>query len=290
MPSRSFTKRAAWSIASLLTLAFPVCASAQIRETSSTDEINAPEPVPVASSAPASSAPIASASPSPGPTLVPLPGPADGIDPDAIRTACRRADDPDIIGWTVAGVYAAAGISLTLYSALYQTPTGMQTPVGIAYMGGIGPGLILGAIGVPIARGIFTGDAVLRSVCARMMRNAREHTDNPYDTYTADRVLRTLGEPQGFVLPLLIGLATAACIGLTIIPFATNNSDLAGPMGGISAAAIAAWPVLPPTPRYRAARHYVHGDYSRHGPVGVTPTVSFAPMPQGAGVSLVGTF
>ena len=220
--------------------------------------------------------------------------PVDGLDPDVIRRACRDGDNIDWFTWTATGVYAATGISFVAYGAVYQTPAGTQTPVGISYLRGIGPGLILGAIGVPIARGVFNMGDPLRSVCATMERNGQQHRDNDYDTYAADRVLRVVGAPPSFVLPLLIGLATAACIGLSIVPFAINDQSIAGPAGGISAAAVAAWVVIPPTTRQSAARHYATGGYAAgshaRAPSPTMWAITPMPMQNAAGVGLTATF
>jgi hypothetical protein len=216
---------------------------------------------------------------------------AEPLDPEAIRRACRDAQSVDILGWTITGVLAATGASLVITGALYQLPSGQPKPVGLAYINGIGPGLILGAIGTPIGRGAFDLGDPLRALCSTMERNGRMHTDNPFDTFAADRVLRVAGAPPSIVLPLLIGFATAACLAFSIIPFVIHDPDLAGPAGGISAAAVAAWIVIPPTPRTIASRRYVAGEYFRGGRrASSAPTIMVGPFGPAPGLSVVGTF
>jgi hypothetical protein len=292
-----------------VTIALVVPARADAQQRSNEVEITTANPTPVnvapspaPSAAPASSMPVPSTPVSA--SLVASTPPAtsvtehvsatiassDTIDPDVVRRACRDATNIDWIAWGFAGVYATAGVALTVYGALYPDPATMPVPVGIAYMRGIGPGLILGAIGAPLARGVFATNDPLRAICDRVMQNGREHRDNPLDTYAADRVLRSIGAPSGFVMPLLIGIATAGCAVLTAIPFIIQDPGIAGPAGGISAAAIAAWVVLPPTPAQRASRRYVNGEYAVHAHAPPTARVGVAPLGAIPGVAVVGTF
>jgi hypothetical protein len=275
----------------------PGVAFAQVHEVEITTanptpvEVTAPSSAsPTASSAPATSnAPLAASSAVP-PSVVANAAQPEVIDPEVVRRACHDAERVDWIGWTFAGVYVATGVSVTLYGAFYSDPPMMPVPVGIAYMRGIGPGLILGAIGAPLARGVFATNDPLQSVCARMRQNGREHRDNALDTYAADRVLRSIGAPPSFVMPLLVGLATLGCAVLTAIPFIIQDPGIAGPAGGISAAAVAAWVVLPPTPMQSASRAYVRGEYAVHAHVARTGTVGVAPLGFAPGLTLVGTF
>lgn len=215
-----------------------------------------------------------------------------GVDPEAVRRACRDASGSDVIGWSITGVLAVGGIAGVVYGAVYTPPPGTLTPVGIAYLRGISPGLILGAIGTPIGRGVFDAADPLRSLCARLERDRDAHTEDPRDAYAVDRVLRVVGASPGVALPLLVGLATLGCVVASIVPFVVENRDMAGPVGGISAAAVAAWIVVPPTPRQVAARRYVAGGYASGHHAAIAPPAiwSVSPLAIAPGVAIGGTF
>ncbi len=214
------------------------------------------------------------------------------VDVEAVRRACRDVSGPDVTGWVTTGVLAVAGIAGVVAGSYYTPPPMMPTPVGIAYLRGISPGLILGAIGTPIGRGVFDAADPLRALCARLERAHAAHTEDPRDAYALDGVLRVVGGPPGFVLPLMVGLATLGCIAASIVPFVINNPDIAGPIGGITAAAVAAWIVVPPTPRQTAARRYVTGGYTSASHMAVsTPTMwTVTPLAVAPGIAIVGTF
>ncbi|MEI8258042.1 MAG: hypothetical protein WCJ30_20390, partial [Deltaproteobacteria bacterium] len=209
---------------------------------------------------PPASPPVSTLTPPLTPTLArtDLVAPSEvSLDAEAVRRACRDATGPDVIGWAITGALAAGGIAGVLYGAVYTPPHGELTPVGIAYLRGISPGLILGAIGTPIGRGVFDAGDPLRALCTRLELDRVAHTEDARDVYAVDRVLRVVGAPPGPALPLLVGLATLGCAVASIVPFVVQVPDMAGPVGGISAAAVAAWIVVPPTPRQAAARRYV---------------------------------
>ena len=67
--------------------------------------------------------------------------------------------------------------------------------------------------------------------------------------------------PASPVLPIILGVATAAVGGATAAAFALDNRDLVQAMGGIAAFVIAGWGLVPPTPNVSAARAYASGRY-----------------------------
>lgn len=213
----------------------------------------------------------------------------DAVDPDTVRRACYAADAPDYTGWAATVGLMAMGTGLTLYGSTYRAHDGEETPVRVQYARGMGPGLILGAIGTPFLRNSWKLTDTLRALCATVERNGRNREDDTYDTFAADRALDGVGTPPSTLQPVLITLATAACAGASLFSFATKNTAIAGVAGGASAAAVAAWVIVPATPEQSAARSYRNGHYADEARA-ARPTLSIIPLVSTPGLAAIGTF
>ncbi|MFO0561056.1 MAG: hypothetical protein U0269_23760 [Polyangiales bacterium] len=193
----------------------------------------------------------------------------------SVRSACRDTRRADVFGIVTVPIFAASGIALS--AVAFTTPSAERTN-GTAFMGSLGPGLVLAAIGVPFGRGWIGAVDPLRNGCDSVSAN-----DDPQeaDLVGTEGLLRAFGGPASPVLPIIVGVATAAVGGATAAAFALNNRDLVQAMGGIAAFVIAGWALVPPTPNLSAARRYTSGGYALSN-----VSVAFT----GNGLSLGGAF
>lgn len=173
----------------------------------------------------------------------------------SLRAACRDARRPDWFGIAAVPVFGASGIALAAWS--FTTPATQRTNV-TTFFGALGPGLVLGAIGVPFGRGWIGAIDPLRNACSALLE--RDGTES--ELLAADGFMRAFGQPASPVLPIIVGSATALVGGGIALAFAIDNRDLVQATGGIAAFVLAGWALVPPTPNLVAARRYVEGRYT----------------------------
>jgi hypothetical protein len=193
------------------------------------------------------------------------------------RAACRDSRRVDAFGVAAIPVLAVAGVSLSIVG--FTTPDTPERPRGPTtfFLNAFAPGLVLGAIGVPLGRGWLGGVDPLHTACDTVL----DHEDpSDADIVTTEGMLRAYGGPPSIVLPVLMGSATVAVAGGLTAAFLLPNRDLAQAMGGIAAAVVAGWALVPPTPNASAARGFVRGRD------GASTRVAF----NGSGLSLFGSF
>lgn len=185
---------------------------------------------------------------------------------NSVRAACRDTRRVDAFGVVAVPVFAISGLSLSVLA--FTTPPAERTNV-TAFMGSLGPGLVLGAIGVPFGRGWIGAIDPLRNGCDRVLANGE--TDEA-DLVGTEGLLRAFGAPASPVLPIIVGVATVAVGAGTAAAFALDNRDLVQAMGGIAAFVVAGWALVPPTPNLQGARGYVSGRFVQDVSVGFTGT------------------
>jgi hypothetical protein len=171
------------------------------------------------------------------------------------RAACRDTRRVDVFGVVAVPVLGISGVALSAVS--FTTPAAQRTNTTV-FMGSLGPGLVLAAIGVPFGRGWIGAVDPLRNGCDRVLGDAEP---SEADLAATEGLLRAFGGPASPVLPIILGVATAAVGGATAAAFALDNRDLVQAMGGIAAFVIAGWGLVPPTPNVSAARAYASGRY-----------------------------
>jgi|LNFM01.1.fsa_nt_gb hypothetical protein len=192
---------------------------------------------------------------------------------DALRSACRDARRPDWFGVAAVPVFAVSGIALAAWS--FATPPTQRTNL-TTFAGALGPGLVLGAIGIPFGRGWVGAIDPLRNACSTVLD--REASES--ELLAADGFMRAYGQPGSPALAIIIASATALVGGGIAIAFAIDNRDLVQATGGIAAFVLAGWGLVSPTPNLVAARRYVSGGYAPQLALGFT----------GNGLSLGGAF
>lgn len=165
-----------------------------------------------------------------------------------VRTTCREARAFDWVGLSGMVVLAGAGVATTAVS--FATPSSQRT-LTTSFLGAMGPGLILGAVGVPLGRGWFGGTDPLRTSCDGLLGEPDDAT-----LLAGEGILHAYGAPPSLAVPLLLGGATLLTGGGIALGFALGNTELTQAMGGIAAAVATAWAVIPPTPPQLAARRY----------------------------------
>ncbi|MBL8677697.1 MAG: hypothetical protein JNK05_00910 [Myxococcales bacterium] len=193
----------------------------------------------------------------------------------SLRAACRDARRPDWFGIAAVPVFAASGVALAAWS--FTTPATQRTNATV-FFGALGPGLVLGAIGVPFGRGWIGAIDPLRNACSTLLE--RDGTES--ELLAAEGFMRAFGQPASPVLPIIVGSATALVGGGIALAFAIDNRDLVQAMGGIAAFVVAGWALVPPTPNLVAARGFVSGRY--------TPAPHVALAFTGNGLAAAGAF
>jgi hypothetical protein len=173
-----------------------------------------------------------------------------------MRSACEESARADLFGIATVPLFAASGIALS--AVAFTTPSTERTNA-TAFMGSLGPGLVLAAIGVPFGRGWIGTVDPLRNACNRLSANTELQEA---DLVGTEGLLRALAGPASPVLPIIVSTATIAVGGATVAAFALDHRDLVQAMGGIAAFVIAGWALVPPTPNLRAARRYTSGAYA----------------------------
>jgi hypothetical protein len=193
----------------------------------------------------------------------------------AARAACRDARGTDVFGVAAVPVLAVAGVSLAVVG--FTTPEAQRNAT-TSFLNAFAPGLVLGAVGVPLGRGWIGAVDPLHAACDALVDHA-EPSDA--DLLSTEGLLSAFGGPASPVLPILMASATAAVGGGLAAAFLIPNRDLAQAMGGIGAAVVAGWALVPATPNLRAARRHTLGAYA--------PSVTGVAW-TGAGLSLAGAF
>lgn len=244
-------------------------------------------PAPVAAQPAPMAEPVSTPPPQPPPQRPEAPAP----DPEVVRRACRAARSVDAFAWTTSAVLGATGLGLTIY-ALSVNTTPIQAEIG--FLRAFSPGLILGAIGIPFARGaVVPVEDAFRGLCGRVLARGGSVPDDPRDTYAADAALRVNGGPTSHVITVLLAIATAGAIGGTVAALVLRSTDVAQVMGGIDGAAVAGWAFLVPTPGRTAALAYVEGRFNGRA-ANYAPRVRLQPLatalPGGAWWGVGGTF
>lgn len=172
-----------------------------------------------------------------------------------IRQRCNETNGVDWFAWISGAGLIALGASLAAWQLSVPPPE--RTSAGW-YTVGIGPGLVLGGIGVPFGRGILRGMDPLATACRDVLRpHADGSAPDALDAEMATRLLRASAQPTSVVLLVLLSAATAAVAGGAIAAIVTHNNELAQMTGGFSAAAVAGWFIVPPTPVHIAATRFV---------------------------------
>ncbi len=193
----------------------------------------------------------------------------------AVRDACRAARGTDVLGIIATPTLAIAGVSLAAIG--FTTPPPQRGP-DTFFLNAFGPGLVLGAIGVPLGRGWISAGDPMRVACDGVLT----HTNvSDSDLLALEGLLHAYGASASPLLTILLAAATVATGGGVALAFALQNRDLAQAMGGISAAVVAGWAIVPPTPSQRATVRYHRGGFA---PQRVTPTIAVAPTSQSAAV------
>jgi hypothetical protein len=193
----------------------------------------------------------------------------------AARAACREARSTDVVGVATVPILAVAGVSLAVVG--FTTPEAQRNAT-TSFLNAFAPGLVLGAVGVPLGRGWIGAVDPLHAACDTLLDHERP---SDADLLSTEGLLRAFGGPASPVLPILMASATAAVGGGLAAAFLIPNRDLAQAMGGIGAAVVAGWALVPSTPNLRAARRHTLGAYA--------PTVTSVAMTNNS-VSFAGTF
>lgn len=195
-----------------------------------------------------------------------------------VRRACRDSTSVDVFAYLSSGMLIAGGVGLAVWGLTTPQP---GRPLGMSFVTGLGPGLALGGIGIPFARGVIREVDPLSSACERAMTSGADMLDID----VAARLLTHHGAPMGPLVPLLLGGATVGVgVGMAVA-FALGSGELVQLFGGLSAAAITGWFILPPTPVRIAAMRFRAGDY-RAGPY----SLAIAPTLLEPGLSVAGLF
>lgn len=184
----------------------------------------------------------------------------------AVRDACRAARGVDVLGIVATPTLAIAGVSLAYVG--FTTPPPERTPTTF-FLNAFGPGLVLGAIGVPLGRGMISAGDPMRHACNDVLEHS---TVEERDLLALEGLIHAYGASASPLLMILLGAATAATAGGVALAFALQNRDLAQAMGGIAAAVVAGWAIVPPTPAQRATVRYYRGEFNP-----VTPVVALIP-------------
>lgn len=175
----------------------------------------------------------------------------------AIRQRCIETNGVDWFAWISGGGLIAAGAALVVTQLVMIEPP-RRTPLNW-YGVGLGPGLILGGIGVPFARGILRGVDPLAAACRDVARGGRldGRPTDALDAEQAARLLTSSAQPTSVTLIVLLSAASAAVAGAAIGAIVAGNNEIAQMTGGFSAAAITGWFIVPPTPVRIAATRFV---------------------------------
>jgi hypothetical protein len=193
----------------------------------------------------------------------------------AARAACRDARAIDAFGVAAVPVLAVAGVSLSIVG--FTTPEANRNAT-TSFLNAFAPGLVLGAIGVPLGRGWIGAVDPLHNACDTVLGH---ESPSDADILGVEGLLHAFGGPSSPVMPILMASATVAVGGGLTAAFVLPNKDLAQAMGGIAAAVVAGWALVPLTPNLRASQRYTTGRY------GIVPTaISFT----GQGLTVGGTF
>jgi hypothetical protein len=203
----------------------------------------------------------------------------------AVRLACRDARSVDVLMWAGGAALVGTGVGVAIAGL---TPSMTSRSHAGWYAAGIGPGLALGGIGLPFARGLIKEADPLDHACETVLRHWPAQPADLVDIEVAERLLFAAGQPSTAVLPVLLGVATALVAGFTVGTFLFEADELTQVAGGISAAVVTGWLLLPYTPRRRAAVRFTQGAYAPE-PIVLTP-VAFTPPGGGFGAGIGGTF
>lgn len=197
----------------------------------------------------------------------------------AVRSACRAARSLDILGIITTPALAVAGISLSVVG--FTTPPAQRT-VNTFFINSFGPGLVLGAIGVPLGRGMISAGDPMRTACTNILEHQQVQEG---DLLAIEGLLRAYGASVSPLLMILLGAVTVATAGGVAGAFVSQNRDIAQAMGGIAAAVVAGWAIVPPTPAQRATVRYYRGEFL---PSQVAPLIALLPQPNNSSVLLLG--
>ncbi len=197
----------------------------------------------------------------------------------AVRSACRAARSLDILGVVTTPALAIAGISLSVVG--FTTPPA-QRMVDTFFINSFGPGLVLGAIGVPLGRGMISAGDPMRTACTNILEHQQVQEG---DLLAIEGLLRAYGASVSPLLMILLGAVTVATAGGVAGAFVSQNRDIAQAMGGIAAAVVAGWAIVPPTPAQRATVRYYRGEFL---PSQVAPLIALLPQPNNSSVLLLG--
>jgi hypothetical protein len=222
----------------------------------------------------------------------------------AVLQACHDTHDTDYLMWIAGAAMIATGVTIAVDAFTTSAPARDQLRL---FNQGIGPGLVLGGIGFPFARGIVHDQDPVERACERVEHPARGTQAEALDVELAGHLMHDLGPPASPIIIAFLAGATVLTTGFVILAFglyqhdadhgatiATNQyRDLVNLSGGVYAGIVTGWFLIPPTPERRAATRYAHGYYNRlvAPSPGPTAMVTMVPLANGgAAVGVGGTF
>ncbi|MDP3274487.1 MAG: hypothetical protein Q8Q09_04780 [Deltaproteobacteria bacterium] len=194
------------------------------------------------------------------------------------QQACREMQRADVFGYVALPTLAVTGIALSIVG--FTTPTPQRTSTTF-FLNAFGPGLVLGAIGVPLTRGWIGSVDPLPAACRTLLQAGAPSAEQ---RILVDALLRANGAPGSPALAILLGAATALVTGGVVLALVLDNRDLAQAMGGIGAAVVAGWSIVPVIPQAAAARQY------RANSPEIRLSLAVDPHRQSYGLGLVGAF